>query len=68
MNVLRSSEMEAWCQLSTGTVVSFDNWRVLHGRSSFTGDRRMVGCYINWDDYQSQLKTVCDKSALKEFL
>ena len=23
----------------------FDNWRILHGRSSFTGNRRMCGGY-----------------------
>ena len=23
----------------------FDNWRVLHGRSAFTGERRMCGGY-----------------------
>ena len=25
--------------------LAFDNWRVLHGRSSFTGKRRMSGAY-----------------------
>ena len=34
----------------------FDNWRVLHGRSSFTGKRRLYGAYINRDDYVSKWK------------
>ena len=25
--------------------LAFDNWRVLHGRSAFTGDREMCGAY-----------------------
>ena len=34
----------------------FDNWRVLHGRSAFSGKRRMCGAYIGRDDYVSRLK------------
>ena len=36
-------------------MVVFDNWRVLHGRSSFKGKRRICGGYskpsesISWD-------------------
>lgn len=25
--------------------LAFDNWRVLHGRSAFTGEREMCGAY-----------------------
>lgn len=32
----------------------FDNHRVLHGRSSFTGQRRLCGAYVNHDDYRSR--------------
>lgn len=46
----------------------FDNWRVMHGRSAFTGKRRMCGGYselsgpqftaadrtVNHDDYRSR--------------
>jgi trimethyllysine dioxygenase len=48
----------------------FDNWRVLHGRSAFTGNRRMCGGYsedtlchmdqadktVNRDDFISRFK------------
>ena len=34
----------------------FDNWRVLHGRTAFTGKRRMSGAYINRDDFISRWK------------
>lgn len=52
--LIRPSE-ELWFPLKPGTPVIFDNWRVLHGRASFTGsNRRMCGGYINRDDYESR--------------
>lgn len=36
-----------------GRVVLFDNWRLLHGRSGYTGDRRFLGCYTNHEDLES---------------
>lgn len=54
--LLRSSENEYWCQLTPGRVLVFDNWRILHGRSAFTGKRRICGGYINRDDYISRFK------------
>jgi trimethyllysine dioxygenase len=56
--LLRSPKNELWLQLSPGTLVMFNNWRVLHGRSSFTGSRRLCGCYIGMDDFQSRLRTL----------
>lgn len=32
-----------------------DNHRVLHGRSSFTGERRMCGAYVDRDEWRSHL-------------
>jgi trimethyllysine dioxygenase len=50
----------------------FDNHRVLHGRSSFTGERRLCGAYINHDDFRSRLKGLekqfGEKSAERERL
>lgn len=31
-----------------------DNWRVMHGRSAFTGARRMCGAYVGADDWRSR--------------
>ncbi|KAF1920919.1 hypothetical protein BDU57DRAFT_29479 [Ampelomyces quisqualis] len=47
---------EYWEQLRPGRVLIFDNWRVLHGRSRFTGKRRICGGYINRDDWISRYK------------
>jgi len=39
-----------------GRVLIFDNWRLLHGRTSFTGTRRFLGCYLNHEDLESRLR------------
>lgn len=38
-----------------------DNHRVLHGRSAFTGKRRMCGAYIGVDEYKSKLAVLTEK-------
>lgn len=43
-------------KLNPGTVMIFDNWRVLHGRESYTGKRVMTGCYVSRTEYQSALR------------
>jgi trimethyllysine dioxygenase len=54
--LLKKKENEYWEQLVPGRVLIFDNWRVLHGRSSFTGKRRICGAYVNRDDWISKFK------------
>ncbi|TKA64333.1 hypothetical protein B0A49_08291 [Cryomyces minteri] len=54
--ILKRKDMELWHQLVPGRPLIFDNWRVLHGRSAFTGKRRMCGGYINRDDFVSRFK------------
>jgi trimethyllysine dioxygenase len=56
--LLKEKKNELWDSLNPGRVVTFDNWRVLHGRSSFTGHRRICGAYFPWDDYKSRARTV----------
>lgn len=51
-------EMEYWEQMVPGRPLIFDNWRVLHGRSAFTGNRRICGGYVNRDDWISRFKLV----------
>lgn len=52
--ILKRDDMQYWAQLEPGRPLIFDNWRVLHGRSAFTGKRRMCGGYINHDDFISR--------------
>ncbi|KAL2855078.1 P-loop containing nucleoside triphosphate hydrolase protein [Aspergillus pseudodeflectus] len=54
--ILRRPDMEIWTQLEPGTALIFDNFRMLHGRSAFTGKRRMCGGYINNDDFLSRYR------------
>ncbi len=39
--------------LKPGELLIFNNWRVLHGRGSFKGERKISGCYINKEDFDS---------------
>ncbi|KAH8888728.1 Trimethyllysine dioxygenase [Thozetella sp. PMI_491] len=52
--ILRRKDVECWIQLEPGKPLIFDNWRVLHGRSAFTGIRRICGGYTNRDDFISR--------------
>ncbi|KAF7122821.1 hypothetical protein CNMCM5793_000931 [Aspergillus hiratsukae] len=55
-NIIQRPSVEIWTQLQPGTALIFDNWRMLHGRSEFTGKRRMCGGYINNDDFISRYR------------
>lgn len=55
-DILTRKEFEIIIKLKPGECLMFDNWRVLHGRVGFTGNRRMCGAYINRDDYISRLR------------
>ncbi|KAK5640795.1 hypothetical protein RI129_009342 [Pyrocoelia pectoralis] len=48
-------------QLEPGDVLFVDNWRILHGRNAFTGERELGGCYVSRDDYISQVKKLNPK-------
>jgi len=39
-------------------VLLFDNWRVLHARTAYTGRRRLAGCYLNREDFESRLRVL----------
>ena len=43
--ILRAKEFEIKVQLTPGQPIIFDNWRYLHGRTAFTGKRRICGAY-----------------------
>ncbi|XP_053685520.1 uncharacterized protein LOC128735068 [Sabethes cyaneus] len=54
-----NDETMAWqFQLTPGTVMIFDNWRVLHGRMAYSGKRVMSGCYVSRTEYQSVARTL----------
>lgn len=66
--LLKDPKYRYWYKMRPGTALVFDNWRILHGRSSFSGNRRLCGAYINWDDYQSRVAVIADGAAQKNIL
>ena len=44
--------------LNPGTILTFDNWRLLHGRAALTGYRQLCGGYHNREDFESRLRAL----------
>lgn len=46
--------------LHTGDLVTFDNWRLLHGRKHYSSGgrtlRHLEGAYLDWDEVMSRLR------------
>lgn len=53
MDELSKSEHRINFSLAPGTILITNNWRVLHGRKSFHGSRRLVGSYIPMEIFMS---------------
>jgi trimethyllysine dioxygenase len=54
---LANSERLQWRHpLRPGEVLLFDNWRTLHGRAAYRGERRLCGAYLNREDFESRLR------------
>ena len=43
-------------KLRPGRLLLVDNWRVMHGRTAFTGRREMCGCYLPRDDWLNKAR------------
>lgn len=41
-----------------GQMLVIDNWRILHGRTAYTGARRFLGAYMNHEDFESKLRVL----------
>uniref|UniRef100_A0A8D8LZZ9 Trimethyllysine dioxygenase, mitochondrial n=1 Tax=Cacopsylla melanoneura TaxID=428564 RepID=A0A8D8LZZ9_9HEMI len=49
-------------RFTPGRVLFINNWRVLHGRSSYRGQRTLTGCYVTMGNLLSRarmLKLIC---------
>jgi len=55
-SIVRSEENEYWFRLTPGTVLVFDNWRLLHGRAGFNGKRVLNGCYFSRSEFMSRAR------------
>jgi trimethyllysine dioxygenase len=45
-------------RLLPGSVLLFDNWRLLHARDAYQGYRRLAGAYLNREDLESRLRVL----------
>ena len=52
---MKSEPFQYKFQLKTGKLLAFNNHRVLHTRTAFTGQRTLSACYINKEDWRSKL-------------
>jgi len=57
-NLANDSNRQFEFMLNPGKVLTFDNWRLLHARSSLTGYRQLCGGYHNREDFESKLRSV----------
>ncbi|WVO15285.1 trimethyllysine dioxygenase [Cryptococcus depauperatus] len=64
--LVNSEDAQYWVKLRPGTVLVIDNWRVMHGRSAFTGSRTMCGAYVGADDWQSRRRVLANLYAGSE--
>ena len=56
-DIIANNKQYQWRRvLKPGELLIFNNWRILHGRSSFSGERKMSGCYINKEDFDSSCR------------
>lgn len=53
-----SPDNEWHFKLNPGTVCIFDNWRLLHGRTAYTGKRTVVGSYVARNEFLSVARTM----------
>ncbi len=52
---LRQGEHHLRMRMDKGDMVVFDNWRVLHARTSFSTARHLQGCYLTKDSVYSRV-------------
>ncbi|CAB3258215.1 unnamed protein product [Arctia plantaginis] len=53
------NESNQWrFKLQPGTVMVMDNFRVLHGRTSFSGSRVLAGSYVSRSDWLNRARTL----------
>lgn len=51
-------EDPTWFKLEPGIIIFLDNWRMMHGRSEFTGFRHLCGAYVSRSDWLSKARVL----------
>ncbi|XP_072277928.1 gamma-butyrobetaine dioxygenase [Pyxicephalus adspersus] len=62
VSLMNSPENTFCFKMKPGQVVTFDNWRILHGRRSYQSgaevSRHLEGSYLDWDVVMSRLRAL----------
>ncbi|XP_053305146.1 gamma-butyrobetaine dioxygenase [Spea bombifrons] len=62
VNLLNRPENTFSFKMKPGQVVTFDNWRILHGRKSYESgvevSRHLEGSYLDWDVVMSRMRSL----------
>ncbi|CAH6788138.1 Bbox1 [Phodopus roborovskii] len=60
VDLMNSKEYKCTFKMNPGDVITFDNWRLLHGRRSYEAgteiSRHLEGAYADWDVVMSRLR------------
>lgn len=56
--LINDAENQHQLAVQPGQALVFDNWRVLHGRTAFTGSRQFQGAYIGRDETDNRRRTL----------
>ncbi|XP_023248919.1 gamma-butyrobetaine dioxygenase [Seriola lalandi dorsalis] len=60
VNIMNRPENVVTYRMEPGDLVTFDNWRLLHGRRSYISRpdrlRHLEGAYLDWDEVMSRLR------------
>ncbi|XP_041845859.1 gamma-butyrobetaine dioxygenase isoform X2 [Melanotaenia boesemani] len=60
VNIMNRPENVVTYTMEPGDIVTFDNWRLLHGRKSYISRpdklRHLEGAYLDWDEVMSRLR------------
>ncbi|XP_063338049.1 gamma-butyrobetaine dioxygenase [Pelmatolapia mariae] len=60
VDIMNRPENVVTYRMEPGDIVTFDNWRLLHGRKSYISRperlRHLEGCYLDWDEVMSRLR------------
>lgn len=65
VDLMNSKEYKYSFKMNPGDVITFDNWRLLHGRRSYEAgteiSRHLEGAYADWDVVMSRLRILRQK-------
>ncbi|XP_061671193.1 gamma-butyrobetaine dioxygenase isoform X2 [Syngnathoides biaculeatus] len=60
VDIMKRAENVVTYKMEPGHMVTFDNWRLLHGRKSYISRpdrvRHLEGAYLDWDEVMSRLR------------